>query len=368
MRICHFADNHLGAGNDRRAEDILDAFEVAIDRIIALKPDLVINAGDLFHMVRPTNKIIAFASDQLHRLGREAGLPTVIITGNHDAPKQPQVGAALSIFRKFENIHIICDSKYEQIRIGDCAISAVPHCLTTEILKVELEKIKPDESARYNILILHGVVGGIEAFKMAQLSEQEISEKYFRLGFDYVALGHYHNYTEVESNCFYSGSTERLSQSEAEAAKGFIEADFDAPKDNWIKFHEIPTRKMIDLPILKAESNSAEDIMAQIEKAVTEQKPEDKIVRIKVTDIPEEVYRALPFDRIAQLKEQAFSLDIKFEKLEKDANDMYADLNLGRLDDAFGKFLETKKIKKSDRDQLLKQGVGYLHRAESEEE
>lgn len=368
MRICHFADNHLGAGNGPREEDILKAFGEAIDRIIDLKPDLVINAGDLFHMVRPTNRIIAFASEKLHKLGREAGIPTVIITGNHDAPKQPQVGAALAIFRQFENIHIICDSKYEQVRIGDCAISAVPHCLTTEILKSELEKIKPDDTARYNILVLHGVVGGIEAFKMAQLSEQEISERFFRLGFDYVALGHYHNFTEVEPNCFYSGSTERLSQSEADASKGFIEADLDAPKSAWIKFHEIPTRMMVDLPVVPAKACSSEEIMDQIEKAVMEQSPADKIIRLKVTDIPEEVYRALPFDRIAKLKEKSFSLDIKFEKREKVENDMYADLNLGRLDDAFGKFLDSKNIKKADKEQLLKQGIDYLHRAEAESE
>ncbi len=70
LRIVHFADNHLGAGTDRRQQDIIDRFSEAVDKIIELKPDLAINSGDLFHMVHPANRVIALASEQLIRLGR----------------------------------------------------------------------------------------------------------------------------------------------------------------------------------------------------------------------------------------------------------------------------------------------------------
>lgn len=366
MRIIHFADNHLGAGSDRRQQDILNSFAEAVDRIIALKPDLVINAGDLFHMVHPPNRIIAFATEHLLRLGREANIPTVIISGNHDAPKQKHIGAVLSIFRDFENIHVIFRSRYERLRIGECGISAVPHCLTPDILKEELDKIEPDPKAEYNILVLHGVVGGIKEFQMADLSEQEIASSYFHRGFDYVALGHYHNFTEVEPMVYYSGSTERLSQSEAGHAKGFIEVDLDAEK-NKVVFHEISSRVMVDLPAVSAAGQSAEDIVTKLESAVREQKPEDKIIRIRLTDLPEETYRALPFDRIAALKNEAFSLDVRYEKEEKPEEDLYADLNLGRLDQAFSKFLDAKKVEHLDKDALRKLALDFLRRAEAEE-
>lgn len=369
MRIIHFADNHLGAGIDRREKDILDSFAEAIDRIIDLKPDLVINAGDLFHMVRPSNRVIAFASEQLLRLGREAGIPTLIISGNHDAPKQKQIGAVLSIFKDFENIHVVYKSRYERIKIGDCAVAAVPHCLTTDILKAELDKIAPDEKAKYNILVLHGVVGGIKEFQMADLSEQEIKASYFHRGFDYVALGHYHNFTCVEENVYYSGSTERLSQSESGHAKGFIEINPDeADLARRIVFHEVKSRVMIDLPVMKSEGKSAEEIINHLEQVVKEQKPEDKIIRIKVADISEETYRALPFDRIAELKKDAFSLDIRFEKKELPEENLYADLNLGRLDLAFEKFLDSKVVEHLDKDRLKQNALAYLRRAENEEE
>jgi exonuclease SbcD len=367
MRIAHFADNHLGAGQDRREQDILDSFADAVGRIIELRPDLVINAGDLFHTVHPTNRVIAFAAEQLLRLGREANIPTVIISGNHDSPKQRQIGAVLSIFKDFDNIQVVYKSRYERIRIGECAVSAVPHCLTTEILKEELAKAAPDRQARYNILVLHGVVGGIKEFQMADLSEQEIDSSHFHKGFDYVALGHYHNYTQVEPNVYYSGSTERLSQAEAGHAKGFIEVELSAGEPT-IRFHEITSRVMVDLPAVTARGKTAEQIVGELERAVRERIPEDKILRVRLTDIPEETYRSLAFDKIAALKNEAFSLDVRFEKEVKPEANPYMDLNLGRLDLAFEKFLEANVVEGIDKARLRTTALEYLHRAESEEE
>ncbi len=105
MKICHFSDSHLGAGENHpkrgatgltlRQEDIITSFIEAVDKIIAIKPDVCIHSGDLFDSVRPLNRIMAIAGQQLYRLAEEHGIPTVIISGNHDAPKQPHVGAAI---------------------------------------------------------------------------------------------------------------------------------------------------------------------------------------------------------------------------------------------------------------------------------
>lgn len=368
MRLVHLGDNHLGAGSDRREQDILDSYAAAIDRIIQLKPDLVINAGDLFHQVSPSNRVIAFASRQLFRLGREAGIPTIIISGNHDAPKQKHIEAVLSIFEAYENIHVIHKSHYEQVRIRDCAVSAVPHCLTPEILKEELQKIEPDRSVRYNILVLHGVVAGMEEFHMADLSEQEIDAACFHRGFDYVALGHYHNFKRIEPMVYYCGSTERLSLSEAGFAKGFVEIDFDKKEEKeQIIFHQLKTRDMVDLPALTVRGKSAEQIFEELQQKVREHQPSEKIIRIKLTDIKEETYRSLPFDKIAELKREAFSLDILFEKEKKPEENLYADVNLGRLDIAFERYLESEISDETERNGLKQMGLQYLRRAESEE-
>lgn len=363
MRICHFADNHLGAGSGPREKDIFEGFEKAVDRIIELRPDLIINAGDLFHTVQPSNKVIAFASKQLLRLGRDNNIPTVIISGNHDAPKQRHIASALSIFEDYENIHVIYKSRYERIKICDACISAVPHCLTPEILHQEIGKVTPDNDAELNILVLHGVVGGIKEFQMADLSEQIIPSDIFKK-FNYVALGHYHNFTKVENNVYYSGSTERLSQAESGHEKYFVEVEFDKSGLVKIKEHEIPTRAMMDLPAIAARGNSAEEIMASIEKNIEDKNPEGNIIRLKVDGISEEAYRALSFEKIAEMKSKAYSLDIQFIKEEKQENSPYADLNLGRLDLAFQKFIASNSIEALDSEKLIQMGSDYLNRAE----
>ena len=67
MRLIHISDLHLGfrqyqrqtpTGINQREADIAAAFKRAIDKIIALTPDIVLIAGDVFHAVRPTNSAI----------------------------------------------------------------------------------------------------------------------------------------------------------------------------------------------------------------------------------------------------------------------------------------------------------------------
>ena len=77
MRLVHLSDLHLGyrqyqrftpGGVNQREADVAATFRTAIDRIIALRPDAIIVAGDIFHSVRPTNQAILHAFLQFTRL------------------------------------------------------------------------------------------------------------------------------------------------------------------------------------------------------------------------------------------------------------------------------------------------------------
>ena len=74
-----------------------------MDQIIDLKPDFVLHCGDLFHTVRPTNRIINFAIRQILRVVG-AQIPMVIISGNHDTPKQRTVGSVFSFFEVLSSL------------------------------------------------------------------------------------------------------------------------------------------------------------------------------------------------------------------------------------------------------------------------
>src|SRR5260221_61320 len=105
MRVVHLADLHLGYrqyqrvtanGTNQREADVAGSVKRAIDQVIALRPDLVVVAGDVFHTVRPTNPAILHAFHQFGRLTLALpDVPVVVIAGNHDLPRATETACIL---------------------------------------------------------------------------------------------------------------------------------------------------------------------------------------------------------------------------------------------------------------------------------
>ena len=367
MKICHLADTHLGAGSNHpargssgltlRQEDIINAFVEAVDRIIDIKPDVCIHAGDLFDSVRPLNKIIAIAGLQLHRLAEQHGIPTIVISGNHDAPKQPHIGAALDIYRQIDNLYISAGTGLEKFVIGDCKFFALPHCLTTEIQKQQLQQCVPDSDFDHNVMIAHGVASGMPEFSMADLGEQELPVEAFQ-PFDYVALGHFHNYAQVAPRAFYAGSTERLSQSERGAAKGFVEVALEPFN---VQFHTVKSREMVDVQAIDASGKRGDQLVALIREKLEALDASDKIVRINVEKVSAETMKTIPAETLAELKQRSFALNIRFEREKTEGEDSrFGRSAIGRLDEAFVEYLKSIDLEGFDRDRLEREALKYL--------
>ena len=367
MRICHFSDSHLGygQGHARRAtsgltmrqEDVIQGFRTAVERIIDIRPDLCIHSGDLFDSVRPLNSIMAIAGEQLYRLAEAAGIPTVIIAGNHDAPKQPFVGAAIDVYRQIDNLYVASGSRLEVFELLGGKVHAIPHCLTGELLQDEIGKCRPEASADFNILVMHGVVAGMPEFSMADLGEQEIPKECFE-PFDYVALGHYHNFSQVSARAFYAGATERTSQSERDFAKGFVLVDMDPFNTSFV---EIPSRVMLDIPILDVSGKRGDEIAAAVKGEIEKVGGEDKVVRLTVTGASEEALKTIPSAVIADLKQRSYALDIRFEKDRSEIQaTQFGRTAIGRLDESFVAFLQTVDLSGFDLERLRKEGLKYL--------
>jgi exonuclease SbcD len=374
MRFVHISDSHLGAsgfsrrlspsGYNQREEDICNSFASAVDQIITLSPDFVLHTGDLFHSVRPTNRIINFAIRQILRIVN-LQIPMVIISGNHDTPKQRSVGSVFSFFEVFSPfLHLVYKNNYECIHINQTAIHAIPHCLDQEGFKEELAKVKVDPEARYNILMLHGVVAGIPEFSMGELSEQEIPTSYFDFGFDYVALGHYHRHCEVEPRVVYAGSTERLSLSELGQEKGFVEIEIQDSKfkvqNSNFKFHPVACRDMIELPLLNAKDLDPDGVYEGIEERTNSQDIMDKIVRLKIINIPEHVYNSLDFRKITELKSKAFYFDLRFERKDEKEKAFTTETTIGKLPLEFQQYIKQAVVENLNKDRLLELGMKYL--------
>ena len=398
MRFIHISDSHLGAsgfsrklspsGFNQREEDICNSFQSAVDQIISLKPDLVLHTGDLFHSVRPTNRIINFAIRQILRIVN-LQIPMVIISGNHDTPKQRAIGSIFSFFEVLSPfLHPVYRNQYELIKLGSSNIHAIPHCLNQEDFTQEIKKIDisggrrtTDGGQEFNILMLHGVVAGIPEFSMGELAEQEIPSSYLEMPFDYVALGHFHRFCQVHPKVYYAGSTERLSLAELGQEKGLVEVEIKTSADRRpstvaphspptlnVKFHSITTREMIELPSLDSRNLDQEQVIQEIENRIQTEDIEEKIVRLKVRNIPEHIYNSMDFRKIAELKSKAFHFDLKFEKKEDEGKTQSTNTSIGKLNVEFNQFLSQVPVENLKKDRLLELGLKYLSIKPGEDE
>ena len=400
MRFVHISDTHLGAsgfsrklspsGYNQREEDICNSFQAAIDQIISLKPDFVLHSGDLFHTVRPTNRIINFAIRQILRIVN-LQIPMVIISGNHDTPKQRAVGSVFSFFEVLSPyLHLIYRNQYEPIKLNQATIHAIPHCLNQEDFGREMARIKIDrrpstslrtspqsavrsQNKNLNILMLHGVVAGIPEFSMGELAEQEIPSSYLEMPFDYVALGHYHRFCEINPRAYYAGSTERLSMAELGQEKGFVEIQLNPdseerppsavrrPPQIKITFHKVPEREMIELPSIDAKNMDQEQVLRQIEDRIGTIDISEKIVRLKVNEIPEHIYNSLDFRKIAEIKSKAFYFDLRLERpKDKGEKGQPSTTSIGKLNIEFQQYLNQVPIENLNKDKLMELGLKYL--------
>jgi hypothetical protein len=346
--IAHLADLHLGyrayhrmlpGGINVRERDVAQAFRAALDRLITLRPDLVLVAGDVFHTVRPSNAAIADAFRQFSRLRASLpGAPVVLIAGNHDSPRSVETGSILRLFAEISGVHVI-DQEPRTIYFQefDAAVTGVPHAplAAGELLP------DPDARARTNILLLHAeLTGAVAERKLDFISEyggaQLDADALRAHRWDYVALGHHHVATEMAPNVWYAGGIERTSANiwRETGDKGFLSVDTDTRA---VRFHALETRPAIDLPRFSARLDrspaardqapatngsssdplylDARDIDARI-RALIESIPggmEGKIVRLIVYDLPRDLFRELDHRALREYRATAlhFHLDAR---------------------------------------------------------
>lgn len=384
MKIAHLADLHLGyrayhrvnaRGGNVRESDVADAFRQAVNRIVELRPDLVLVAGDVFHTVRPSNTAIADAFRQFSLLAdRLPDVPVVMIAGNHDSPRSADTGNILNLFREIDGVRVVCDEG-RTIRLPelDTSILCLPHVSLSTGEEVPME---PDPASKHNVLMLHGTIRGEKADKkllyMSEYGGAEIPEEKLAYGdWDYVALGHYHKMEDLASNAWYPGGLERTSTNiwfERED-KGFLVY---STRSGRAEFEAVQTRPMIDLPRIEAGGLGAAELDETISAAV-ERIPaglRGKIVRLVIHDAPRAVVRELNHKRIREWKAEAvhFHLDARPPEIRRRSG-TNAPVRRQTLQEQVASYIRKDwKLRdpKLDREQLAEMGVAYVDRTAEE--
>ena len=388
MRIAHLADAHLGFrqfqrldpdGVNQREADVAAAFRRAVDAVIARGADLVVIAGDLFHAVRPTNRSIIEAFNQLARLRRELPhAPVVLVAGNHDTPRSVEAGSILKLMASL-GVDVV-DEESRRLAYPELGVSvlAVPHAAL--LASRGPRDWRPDPAMKRNVLALHPEIAGyFPEFGESDYGGVHVEPREWGDGWDYVALGHYHVVSEVAPRAWYSGSLEYTSpniwgerqvEERRGVTKGILLADLERGQVEPVRLP--PPRAVHDLPALDAGGMGAAQLDAAIQGRIAGLAGgvADSVTRLVVWNVPRQLAHELDHAALRALRAQAlhFQLDLRRPEPAQRTVGMGAPGRGMLLPDLVAEYLARRPLDADlDRTRLVALGRQYLEAVERTE-
>ncbi|MDX2254958.1 MAG: exonuclease subunit SbcD [Pseudanabaenaceae cyanobacterium bins.39] len=317
IKILHLSDIHLGStthgkvnpqtGLNTRLEDFVSALTLCIDRAVDEPADLVLFGGDAFPDATPPPVVQQAFATQFRRLA-DAGIPTVLLVGNHDQHSQGMGGASLAIYRSLAVPNFTVGDTIAthciQTDGGKIQIITLPWITRSSLLtKSETEGFSMQEVSEFlidrlqvvlegeirqldpqlpTILLAHVMVDtatyGAERFLAAGKGFTVPLSMLTRSAFDYVALGHVHRHQILarEPMVVYPGSIERVDFGEENEAKGYCWLEVEKGKVQF-SFCPLPTRTFRTIEVDVSQSTEPQD---KLLKAIAKAKIEDAIARL----------------------------------------------------------------------------------------
>lgn len=369
MRFLHLADTHLGfrqfAGRldperqiNQREADVYRSWHHAIDHAIAAGVDVVVHAGDLFDSPRPTPRALAEALDGLARL-RDAGIPAIVIAGNHSTPRTRSGGSVFEVLGRFPGVHAIWQGP-TRIDIDNTTFHAFPHESDPDRLREHIAALEP--GAGRNVLIAHGGLDTAKATYGEAGAIELDAETLATVAVDYVALGHLHAHQIIQANAAYCGSLERLDFADI-ADKVLLEVDLDAGAGTrgFLTRSAAPARPVFTIAVDCAGLGPSE-AFAAIEAGVGAHNCTDAVVRLRLDGLARDVYQALDTRRIAALLEPALHHVLAVGSAGLQASDGEAEEGKD-----FETFARERIPAGVDPDRVLALARGFLREAGAEE-
>lgn len=382
MNLVHLADLHLGFrqherqapnGLNQRESDVADAFTRAVDTTIALAPDVVLIAGDVFHAVRPSNPAICLAVQQFTRLRR--ALPdavVVMVAGNHDTPRAAETGCMLRLFPSMGILVADLAARRFDIPSRDLSILAVPEGVR------ERPSFTPNPAVGTNILLTHLAVTDVcpvseHAAGLSASIEEMGPERW-----QYIAVGHYHVYRELAANASYAGSIEYTSsdpwgEMREQAArgvpgKGLVAFD---TVTGVRTFHPIAApRRFVDLPVIDATGMIPGELDRAIHDRADAGDIDGAVVRQVIRNCPAGAKQGLDYKALRALMKRAAHYHLDARKQERGARIGGVSERPRRLslDEMLRNLLADRQLPADvDRGRLVAVGLDYLDEAAAQE-
>jgi DNA repair exonuclease SbcCD nuclease subunit len=296
--------------------------------------------------------------DQLLRLS-EAGIPCAIISGNHSTPRLRETGSVFRVFEHVPGLHLAYTGRLEAFEFGDLKVHAVPHCADQALFDEALSELRPDKEFGTNIAILHCGVETIDVFRMGEFNELMARQSAFERGFDYVALGHYHEHCDVAENAAYAGSTERLGFGEAGQPKGFVALDTDTGKR---KFRELSVRPMLDMRPIDCKGMGSVEIRKAVADSLASVELAGAIVRQRMTNVEKRELNLLDISGLRALASEALHFELRPSVVDAGQAIAARDAAFESLEREFVSYIAQVALEGVDPKELERKGLMYLSR------
>jgi exonuclease SbcD len=328
LRILHFSDAHIDMASQGRHDaetglplrvlDFLKALDTIIDTAVNEKVDLVIFAGDAYKDRNPAPTYQREWGRRIMRLS-QAGIPTLLLVGNHDI--SPAMGRANTLheFDTLEVPHVKVLSRPCFLGPADLwnlplQVIAFPWLSRSGIMASldlggnELEQVNEALEARMADTLHHWLDQADPALPVILTAHATVqgavygAERSVMLGNDlvlsgslvrdprlsYVALGHIHKAQDVNEQhqppVVYPGSIERVDFGEAQDEKCFVIASVEKGKDTQVSWRKLEGRRFIDRRVQFSEEERLPEppILLQriLQKMPSKEELTDAVVRL----------------------------------------------------------------------------------------
>lgn len=382
MKLLHTGDLHVGMTNyskldpetglESRLIDFFNTFDFMIDTAISEKVDAFIFAGDAYKTRDPSPTQQRGFGERIKRIAK-AGIPVVMVVGNHDTPNAEGKANTLDIYSALEIDNVWVSRKPELLTIptksGNLQVVTAPWLHRQEFkdlgdkLSIFYEKLDKSLPA---ILVGHLEVEGSSFGSekgLAIVNDNTIPLSLLtNRNLDYVALGHIHKYQILNPQnppVVYAGSPERIDFGEEKEEKGAVIINIENKKTD---FHFIPTpaRKFLTISIkLQAEDpEPTETILKEINK----HELEEKIVRILI-DIPAGLNKDIEMDKVKKALSSAFyiaGVSRNVERAERQILDGQEEVERLTPIEALHKYFQSRKYSEDKIKELEKYAAQLL--------
>ena len=289
IKLLHLADLHIGMENHGRLDpstglhtrliDYLERLDEAIDVGLDAGVDVVLIAGDVYKSRTPNPTHQREFAKRIQRI-RRAGLPVVILTGNHDIAPTAGRAHSIEIFETLmvEGVTIADRARLHMVetRAGPLQLIALPwvtrHALLTReelrlasfleveamllqrvdnFLRTTAEQLDPNLPA---VLAAHGTIDGatVGVERQIMLGKDLVLPRGMVAlpTIDYVAMGHIHKHQVLGEHppIVYPGSIERIDFGEEHEDKGCVLVEVEKGKTRWC-FHKLAARPFVTISV-----------------------------------------------------------------------------------------------------------------------